>query len=69
MRDSDYIKSKLRHMKFMGINAAVNPRTGAAQPDWAKAEAEERQNTHARIMKKRKERENTFHQEDEWLDK
>jgi hypothetical protein len=66
MKDADYIKSKIKHMKhIMGINAAVNPATGAAQPDWAKAEAEERRAHHMRDVKRRAERDRTFHREED----
>ncbi len=64
MKDADYIKSKIRHMKnVMGINAAVNPTTGAAQPDWAKNEAEERRVNQMRAIKRRAEREKVFYKE------
>jgi len=64
--DRDYIESKLKHMKHvLGINAAINPTTGAAQPDWAKNEAAERQRNHARYMKRKAEREKAFFKEEE----
>jgi hypothetical protein len=60
MKDVDYVKSKLKHMKVVGISASVNPETGAAQPDWAKNEAAERHAHQNRITKMRTEREKTF---------
>lgn len=66
MKDVDYIKAKLDHMKrVMGMNAAINPTTGAAQPDWAKAEAAEKQRNYARIMKRKAEREKMFYKDEE----
>jgi hypothetical protein len=62
MKDADYVKSKLRHMKVIGINASVNPETGAAQPDWAKNEAAERHAHHNRIRKVRAEKEKVFNE-------
>lgn len=49
------------------MQAGVNPATGAAQPDWAKAEAEYRTKNHNRIVKRRLLREKAFLQ-DEWCD-
>jgi hypothetical protein len=63
VKATDYIKSKLVHLKRIGINAALNPTTGGAQPDWAKGEADERHRYHARNKKRRAERENSFHKD------
>lgn len=63
MKDVDYIKSKLKHMKNIGINADINPMTGAARPDWAKSESLERHDTHARNAKRKAERANIFYKE------
>jgi hypothetical protein len=43
MKDREYITNKLRHMKWLGITCELNPETGAARPDWAKAETAERE--------------------------
>lgn len=40
--DARYIDSKLAHMQRLGIKADYNPLTGAARPDWARIDAEER---------------------------
>lgn len=67
MKDSDYIQSKINHMKkIMGINAGKNPDTGAAQPDHAKGEAEARHKRHARTKKLKAERNQTFHRKDKY---
>ena len=42
MKDKDYIASKLRHLKTLGITADIDPDTGGVRPDWIKAEQEER---------------------------
>lgn len=68
-KDTDYIKSKINHMKnVLKMQAGVNPTTGAAQPDWAKAEADYRTKNHVRIVKRRLAREKAFIQ-DEWSDR
>jgi hypothetical protein len=38
MKDRDYIDSKLRHLKRSGINAVINPATGAVTTDQIMAE-------------------------------
>ena len=69
VKDSEFIKSKINHMKnVLKMQAGVNPATGAAQPDWSKAEADYRMKNHARIVKRRLAREKAFIQ-DEWLDR
>lgn len=35
-----YIERKIRHMSRMGIQAEMNPKTGAARPTWLTALAE-----------------------------
>lgn len=63
MKDTDYVKSKVRHMKATGTNADINPDTGAARPDHVKAEAEERRANQARATKRRAEKEKKFYKE------
>ena len=43
MNDREYVTNKIKHMKRIGIKAEVNPKTGAARPDWAKGESEKRE--------------------------
>lgn len=56
-KDRKYIQSKIAHMKRMGINAGINPETGSCQPDFVKAEVEERRERQERIIKRRKQNE------------
>ncbi len=54
MTDRDYIALKIKHMKtVLGMNADMNPNTGAARPDWAKSEADEREKRYTAITKAR----------------
>jgi hypothetical protein len=48
VNDREYIQQKLKHLKLIGLKADTNPTTGAARPDWAKAEAEARDKRIAR---------------------
>lgn len=58
-----YVQSKIAHMKRSGVNASLSE-AGAAQPDHAKSEAEERRIRQERILKRRKE--NELNQDIEW---
>lgn len=58
MKDKDYIKSKLDHLKALGITADIDPVTGGVRPDWIKHEQEEREKrTAAREMAKQRQKE------------
>ena len=60
MKDKDYIKSKLDHLKALGITADIDPVTGGVRPDWIKHEQEEREKrTAAREMAKQRQKEYT----------
>ena len=51
--DRKYVQSKIDHMKRTGTNAGLSEK-GAAQPDWAKNEADERYERYKRLKKRRK---------------
>ena len=53
MKDKDYIASKLKHLKNLGVTADIDPATGGVRPEWIKQAQDERQKH--KMKKQRKE--------------